>query len=81
MIRVEGLTALQVQIADLIWHCDSQSAVELLIRSLPTEEYRRTATVMMQMITVAAIDEAVADPNTDLKAATKILSRFLLPRD
>lgn len=81
MIRLEGLTPLQVQIADLIWNCESQQDVELLIRSMPNEEYRRTATVMMQMITVAAIDEVVDNPNTDYKAARKALSRFQLPRE
>jgi hypothetical protein len=81
MIRLEGLTPLQVQIADLIWNCESQDDVELLIRSMPNEEYRRTATVMMQMIVVAAIDEVVDDPETDYKAARKILSRFQQPRE
>jgi hypothetical protein len=77
MIKIEGLSPLQVQLADLIWSCQSQDEVELLIRNLPTEEYRRTATVMMEMIVVAAIDEVVdATDYEDYKAARKVLKPF-----
>jgi hypothetical protein len=77
MIKIEGLSPLQVQLADLIWNCSSQDDVELLIRNLPTEEYRRTATVMMEMIVVAAIDEVMDDPDyQDYKAAKKVLKPF-----
>ena len=77
MIKIEGLTPLQVQLADLIWNCQSQDEVELLIRNLPTEEYRRTATVMMEMIVVAAIDEVLDDPEyEDYTAARQVLKQF-----
>ena len=75
MIRLEGLSPLQVQLADLIWSCQSQDEVELLIRNLPTEEYRKTATVMMEMIVVAAIDEVLDDPDyEDYTAAKQIIN-------
>jgi hypothetical protein len=78
MIKIEGLSPLQVQLADLIWNCQSQDDVELLIRNLPTEEYRRTATLMMEMIVVAAIDEVMDDPDyQDYKAANKILNGII----
>jgi hypothetical protein len=78
MIKIEGLSPLQVQLADLIWSCSSQDDVELLIRNLPTEEYRRTATVMMEMIVVAAIDEVVNDSDyKDYKAANKVLNGII----
>jgi hypothetical protein len=77
MIKIEGLTPLQVQLADLIWNCQSQDEVELLIRNLPTEEYRRTATVMMEMIVVAAIDEVLDDPDyKDYKAVNKVINHI-----
>jgi hypothetical protein len=77
MIRLEGLTPLQVQIADLIWNCSSQDDVDLLIKSMPTEEYRRIATVMMEMIVWAAIDEAMDDPDCqDYKAANKVINHI-----
>jgi hypothetical protein len=78
MIKIEGLSPLQVQLADLIWSCQSQDDVDLLIRNLPTEEYRRTATVMMEMIVVAAIDEVVdATDYQDYKAANKVLNGII----
>lgn len=76
MIRLEGLTPLQRQIADLIWNCSSKEDVDLLIKSMPTEEYKRAAAVMLEMIIWAALDEALEDHEADYAAARKVLSRF-----
>lgn len=81
MITIQGLTPLQRQIADLIWHCNSKEDVDLLIKSMPSVEYKRTAETMLEMIIWAALDEALEDHEVDYKAAKKILSRFQLPRE
>ena len=76
MIQIEGLTPLQKQIADLIWHCKDRDEVDTLIRSMPSEEYKKTAVTMLDMIIWAAIDEALDNPGYgDYKAARSVINR------
>lgn len=77
MIQIEGLTPLQKQIADLIWHCQSRDDVDTLIRSMPSEEYKKTAETMLEMIIWATIDEALDGPGLeDYKAAKSVINRI-----
>lgn len=55
-ITLEGLTPQQYQIADLLWSCDSQEAVTLLIRNLPPQ-YRKDAVVVHQLMIAAVMDQ------------------------
>ena len=75
MIQIEGLTPLQKQIADLIWHCKTRDDVDLLIRSMPSPEHKRIASVMLEMIILATIDELIDDPGyKDFRAAKKVIN-------
>ena len=56
MITIEGLTKQQYQIADMIWSCDSQEAVDQLIRNLP-QGYKQDAVVIHQMMIAAVMDQ------------------------
>ena len=55
-IELQGLTKRQYQLADLLWNCDSQAAVEQLKQSLP-EDYRREADVVHQLMIAAVFDQ------------------------
>ncbi len=55
-IELHGLTRQQYQIADLLWSCDSQEAVEQLKQSLP-EAYKRDAETIHQMMIAAVMDQ------------------------
>ena len=55
-ITLTGLTRQQYQLADLLWSCDSQAAVEQLKASLP-EEYRREADTVHQLMIAAVFDQ------------------------
>jgi hypothetical protein len=55
-ITLEGLTQQQSKIADMIWSCESQQAVDQLMRALPTE-FRRDAVVVHQLMIAAVMDQ------------------------
>lgn len=55
-IQLQGLTKQQRQIADMIWACDSQQAVQNLKQSLPPE-YRRDAETVYQLMIAAVMDQ------------------------
>ena len=56
MITLTGLTRQQVQIADLIWNCDTQAEVDQLIRNMPNS-YRRDAITLRELMIAAALDQ------------------------
>lgn len=72
-ITLEGLTKQQSQIAEMIWQCDSQQAVENLKRSLP-QEYRRDAETVYQLM-IAAVMDQVEDIDDYAKAVIDRCSR------
>jgi len=55
-IELHGLTKQQSQIADLLWNCESQAAVDQLKQSLP-EAYRRDAETIHQLMIAAVMDQ------------------------
>ena len=65
-ITLEGLTKQQYQIADLLWSCDSQEAVDQLKSSLPTE-YKRDAETVHQLM-IAAVFDSYEEITEDVKA-------------
>jgi len=74
MITIEGLTARQKSIMDLLWSCDSLEQAHGLVKSLPTPADQYDA---LSLITIAAwevmelegvLDECAAD-------AGRIISR------
>lgn len=55
-ITIQGLTQRQYQIADMIWNCDSQEAVDQLIRCMPPE-FRKEAVSVHQLMLAAVFDQ------------------------
>ncbi len=66
-IELQGLTKQQYQIADLLWNCESQEAVEQLKQNLPAA-YRRDAETIHQLMIAAVMDqyETVTDDVREL---------------
>ena len=71
-ITIQGFTAKQHIIADLIWGMDSEADVLNFIQSLPDEDARE-AMVVRDMIIAAALDQI-----TDTALAKNVLDRFTL---
>ena len=55
-ITLQGLTQQQYQLAELLWNCDSQQAVEQLKRSLP-DSHKRDAETIHQLMIAAVFDD------------------------
>ena len=55
MIKLEGLTAQDVQICQLLWNCDSVEAVDTMVRAMPPA-YKQRAVVMRELMTAAQLD-------------------------
>ena len=55
-IELHGLTKQQSQIADLLWRCESQAAVDQLKQRLPAA-YRRDAETIHQLMIAAVMDQ------------------------
>lgn len=71
-ITLEGLTKTQYQIADLLWNCDTQEAVEQLKRSMPTA-YRQDAETVHQLM-IAAVMDQYEDVTADVKTLIHSIS-------
>jgi hypothetical protein len=59
MITLEGLTHKQKMLAQLIWDCQTQDQLELLIRSLPTEEDRLMASTLSRVMIYEALESEI----------------------
>ena len=66
-ITLEGLTEQQYQIADMIWSCESQEAVDCLIRNMPAA-YKQDA-VTVHTLMIAAVMDQHEEITDDVKAA------------
>lgn len=55
-IQLQGLTRQQSQIADMIWSCDTQDAVDQLMQAMPPE-YKRDAETVYQLMIAAVMDQ------------------------
>ena len=62
MIQITGLTPQQVQIADMLWNCDSADEADRLIRNMPPA-YRRDAVTIREMIVAAVLDQINDTPD------------------
>jgi len=65
-ITLQGLTKQQYQLAELLWNCDSQEAVEQLKRSLPAAHKRDAETIHQLMI--AAVMDGYDEVTDDVKS-------------
>ena len=55
MIKLEGLSAQDVQICKLLWNCDSVEAVDTMVAAMPPA-YKSRAVVMRELMTAAQLD-------------------------
>lgn len=55
-ITIEGLSELQRELADQIWQCESQEAVQAFISQLP-QRLRPHAELVRELMIAAAIDQ------------------------
>ena len=56
-ITLEGLNARQKVLADMIWACDSKADVENFIMALGSNELRREAETIVDMLLMATIEQ------------------------
>ena len=56
MITLEGLTHQQVQIAEMLWKCNSLEDVDRLVRNMPPT-YRQDAVTLKELMIAASLDE------------------------
>ena len=64
MIKLEGLSAQDVQICKLLWNCDTIEAVDQMVRAMPPA-YKQRAVVMRELMTAAQLD-TVKDIDEDV---------------
>ena len=64
-IELHGLTKRQHALAELLWNCDSQQAVEQLKRNLPGDTKKDAETVHQLMI--AAVFDGYEEVTEDVK--------------
>jgi hypothetical protein len=55
MITLEGLSQQQVQIAEMLWKCNSIDDVDRLVRNMP-ESYRQDAVIVKELLIAAGLD-------------------------
>ena len=71
MIKLEGLTAKDVQICKLLWNCDTIEAVDAMVAAMPPA-YKQRAQSMRELMTAAQLD-TVEDIHEDV---TQYLQRI-----
>jgi hypothetical protein len=68
---LEGLTKLQVELADQLWKLETMDEVERFINKLPIQ-LKAQAKLVMAMMEVCAIDDIISDDDLDL--ANEVIS-------
>jgi hypothetical protein len=71
IVRLEGLTPLQVELCQHIWTLDTEPAVTAWLETLP-RSIRQQALSILYLITVECIDQ---DPITDFSLAQAVIER------
>lgn len=64
-MEIQGLSKLQMELADLMWDLDTLDDVHNFINSLP-KRMRGQAKLVLEMMTVAAVDDMVRDDDLEL---------------
>lgn len=72
MIQLDGLTPLQQELADRIWHMDTREEIVAWVATMP-RSVAQQAWIVMQMIIAAQIDEAT---ELDVTEARAVLDRI-----
>jgi hypothetical protein len=55
MITLEGLSQQQIQIAEMLWKCNSLEDVDRLVRNMPPT-YRQDAVTLKELMIAASLD-------------------------
>jgi len=66
MIQLEGLTAKDIEICNLLWNCDSLEDVDAMVAAMPPA-YKKRAQVMRELLTAAQLD-TVEDVDANITA-------------
>ena len=66
MIKLEGLSAKDIQICNLLWNCDTLEAVDAMVKAMPPA-YKNRAVVMRELMTAAQLD-TVEDVDANITA-------------
>ena len=56
MITLDGLSQQQVQIAEMLWKCNSLEDVNRLVRNMPPT-YRQDAVLVKELLIAAGLDD------------------------
>jgi hypothetical protein len=59
VIQLEGLTHKQKMLAQLIWDCETQDQLEMLIKCLPTREDRYMASTLSHVMIHEALEPGI----------------------
>lgn len=72
-MRIDGLTAQQVQILDELWECDTIEEMQIYLESKTTEEIEEVIT-LREMIVLSGVDEDVEAMNAYPEAEQMLAS-------
>ena len=67
-MEIQGLSKQQMELADLMWEMDTLDEVHNFINTLP-KRLRGQAKLVLEMMTVAAVDDMVRNDDLDLANA------------
>ena len=71
---LEGLSPLQVEIANVLWQIDTEAEIDSFIQTLP-KRYIPEAIAVKELMVAACIDQALEE-REDLDLAKEVLERF-----
>lgn len=73
-ITIDGLSPRQRILADMIWACDSKADINRLMDFLPTQELKDEATVIIDLMLMATIEQCY-DGLGSMDEAAKVLKK------
>ena len=71
---LEGLSPLQIQIANVLWQIDTEAEIDSFIQTLP-KRYIPEAITVKEFMIAACIDQALED-NPDIRLAKETLNEI-----
>ena len=74
---IEGLTAKQMVLADIMWSLDGMEEVTAFISTLPRAERRECATII-ELMKMAVVEQCYDGINPDMPEAQSVLNQFKL---
>ena len=72
MISIQGLTAKDIEICNLLWNCDSIEDVDRMVKAMPAA-YKNRAVVLRQLLIAAQLD-TVEDVDANITAYLQRIS-------